>query len=209
MDTAHLKEILRDASQAAYASADADPAEPCFKFCMMPAAGQCRQLIIATKWPLAHIDEQFDDSCKNISVLTKQGRLCDEQKLLISHLLTICRPTIKFIGDLDAFDLIHYLEVRQFCQTLETPVEYVGISTQWLTLVQQAMGSAFETICMKIQPAECALVEKLLRAFPDLRQLIPEGIQLLERGYKLELEGASLPFRNDHVTEQLLHLIVD
>ncbi len=112
---------------------------------------------------------------------------------------------VAFVGDLDPYDLSVFLSLHQGSPSLKRrtryspPIAYLGINDEWLDRCVRLSRPEVTRpeqlpVCIRMTDFERRHVDVLLRAAPQLRTVIGEGASaLLERGYKLELEGASAP----------------
>lgn len=109
---------------------------------------------------------------------------------------------IHFVGDLDPMDLTVFAALRAGDPLLRAPrrrrlpVRYAGIDEGWLELCRRWMrrGLARDTGTIAMPPLEREHLQLVRGLLPDIEALIgSRGVELLESGYKLELEGASNP----------------
>jgi hypothetical protein len=127
----------------------------------------------------------------------------DERAVALFRPLCLQAPASVFLGDLDPFSIVQYVELRRLLlEQTGRPLLYGGVDDAWLASSDRSLkrGLAVERICIALSRSEQSLLKRIERAI-DIEQLVGRrSCSLLRSGYKLELEGASNPvaYRKDH-----------
>jgi hypothetical protein len=119
----------------------------------------------------------------------------DASLLKLVPALSPKRSTV-FVGDMDPFGLVQYVEARRVLHEANGPrLVYGGIDDVWLAAMERALkrGYRLDHICIPLMKHEKTLLERLDRAL-DLELIVgPRAVALLRSGFKIELEGATNP----------------
>lgn len=131
-----------------------------------------------------------------------------------AHVAAIARacstPRLRFVGDLDPLDLTIFLLLELELSAVGIHVEHVGVGKRWL----QACRASIRAGSRKLPVIEMSSLERFhwskLRDVRDWSSVLgADGMQLLEGGEKLELEGAmNDAFYQPHLTERLVNDIL-
>jgi hypothetical protein len=95
-----------------------------------------------------------------------------------------------FIGDLDPVDLTSFMTLESAAPP-GLRVVYGGMDDEWLVRERASRTTADATPYIKMPKTEQRLWRALIDVHPDLERIIgPNSRQLLDRGLKVEIEGA-------------------
>ena len=126
------------------------------------------------------------------------------------HSVPIFRPLYRqtvataFVGDLDPFAIVQYVETRRALSSPKgPPFLYGGINDAWLEAIRRSLKpqARFERIRIALSQSEKTLLAQIDRAL-DLERLVGRrSSEILRGGYKIELEGATNPrlYPPDHI----------
>jgi len=112
-------------------------------------------------------------------------------------------PAAVFLGDMDPFSIVEYVEIRRLLLAATgRPLLYGGIDDAWLGASERSLkrGVRLAQVSIALSKREKALVKRLERAI-DLERLVGRrAYSMLRSGYKVELEGATNPalYRRGH-----------
>jgi hypothetical protein len=100
-----------------------------------------------------------------------------------------------FVGDMDPYAIVQYVETRRVLAGADRPVLYGGIDDAWLDAMERKLrpGSRLERLRIRLGTHEVRLLKRLDQAM-NLDALV--GVRctsLLRDGYKIELEAATNP----------------
>jgi len=118
------------------------------------------------------------------------------------HAVPILEPLYRraaatvFVGDLDPFAIVQYVETRRALRDPKgPPLLYGGINDAWLEAIARSLktGWSLDRIRISLSKSEMRLLALIERAL-DLEQLLgPRSCEVLRGGHKIELEGAANP----------------
>jgi hypothetical protein len=119
----------------------------------------------------------------------------DRQALPILQPLYRRATATAFVGDLDPFAIVQYVETRRALHNPKgPPFLYGGIDDTWLASIDRSLKrSSLAHIRIALSKSETKLLAQIDNAV-DLEQLLGRrSCEILRGGYKIELEGATNP----------------
>jgi hypothetical protein len=120
----------------------------------------------------------------------------DGRALPVLLALSRSSPAAVFVGDLDPYGVVQYVETRRMLQRANGPILlYGGVDDAWLEAIEHRLirGRRLEQIQVPLSRPETTLLTKVERAI-DLEELVGRRcLAVLRTGYKIELEGATNP----------------
>ena len=101
-----------------------------------------------------------------------------------------------FVGDMDPYSVVQYVETARMLSGAKRPsLLYGGVNDAWLDSMERTLSrrTRLERLLIPLAKHEISLLKDLERVV-DLEKLIePRGCSVLRSGYKIELEGATAP----------------
>ena len=154
-------------------------------------------LIFCTKFAgLLGINQKIFEGA---SIFDRHGLLEERYMPCIAQEAVRLKRSVKFLGDLDPLDLTSFLVLKTGMDPYKIKVNYCGIDDEWIRVCTEVLAKkrrgkprAIPTISMT--PFEVEHLRQLERLPIDWENIIgPLSLELLRKGRKLELEGASNP----------------
>jgi hypothetical protein len=187
------------------------------------ASIESKAVYLVSRWHVLRRMLGFNFPLKHATVVNLFGTPSPEQMKPIVHLARLYNCPMYFIGDLDPTDLATYYFVKQggYSPTSDpVAIEYVGISDRWLALCQRYFDpvgsgggpSSFERVSSSASSLELELMTWIEEAFDgEVSSMVGSNSHdILKRGFRLELEGASNPvFYSEGFAEALSKLLFD
>jgi hypothetical protein len=108
-----------------------------------------------------------------------------------------------FVGDMDPFSVVEYIETRRMLLASNGPtLLYGGLDDAWLAAIERSLkrGVRLTRVRIRLSRRETGLLRRIEGAI-DLELLVgPRACSMLRSGYKIELEGATNPalYRKGH-----------
>jgi hypothetical protein len=133
----------------------------------------------------------FDVFTSNQTVVRGYGVL---SRAYVGALARVCpRGVIHFVGDLDPLDLTAYLSLASRLHTLGRMIRYLGVDGAWVQRCRRALKrDKLPTIPMSdFEKAHFELLKGV--GIPWERIIGRQALDVLDSGFKLELEGATNP----------------
>jgi hypothetical protein len=154
-------------------------------------------LIFCTKFAgLLGINQKIFEGA---SIFDKQGPLEERYMPCIAQEAVRLKQSIKFLGDLDPLDLTSFLVLKTGMDHYKIKVNYCGIDDEWIRVCTEVLsknqrGKPRTIPTIPMTPFEVEHM-RLLEYLPiDWKDVIgPLSLELLRKGRKLELEGATNP----------------
>jgi hypothetical protein len=118
----------------------------------------------------------------------------DASLLKLVAALSPKRSTAVFVGDMDPFGLVQYVEARRVLREANGPgLVYGGIDDVWLAAMERTLkrGHRLDRTCIPLMKHERTLLERLDHALDIERIVGPRAVALLRSGFKIEMEGAT------------------
>lgn len=159
-------------------------------------AGTESVLVSSKPWALRLV-EQRGRRPRGLGLLLRSGLATPEFSTLLRRIVTPWKMRLFFVGDLDPLDLAAFRALQLgdpfLCSGGRAilPLRYAGIDSAWLERCLEAGG---ERCCIALSSFERREWAALRTTWRGVGRIIGRSAtELLDRGYKLELEGASTP----------------
>jgi hypothetical protein len=160
-------------------------------------SGKIRQVVITPK-PRIITQHARHRPSHPIVVVSKLGIWDPTSTRMVAALAKSYRAPIRYIGDLDAIDVIVFVAASLSFANEDISITYGGIDDRWIDMCRRYyckktnINDWESEVSIKVSESERAVVRRMLAYFPDLVKLLGEmATTLLLRGKKLELEGVS------------------
>jgi hypothetical protein len=187
------------------------------------ASIESKAVYLVSRWHVLRRMLGLNFPLKHATVVNLLGTPSPEQMKPLVSLARLYHCPMYFIGDLDPTDLATYYFVKQggYSPTSDpVAIEYVGISDRWLALCQRHFNrvgsdggpSSLEKVSSSASSLELELLMWVEEAFDgEVSSMVgSNSYDILKRGFRLELEGASNPaFYSESFTEALSKLLFD
>jgi hypothetical protein len=186
-----LRRLLRAVTRlAGDDDRDWDPETPWPALQLILSARTDRVLYVTKLQGLLGLD--LDDAVSRVTIISRYGV---PSQRYVSCVARACpRGAIHFVGDLDPLDLTVFLSLAGRLARLGREAKYLGVDSAWVRLCREhaSRGDYVPTIRMSAFEVEHYNILKATRVDWDA-VLGVEAVDLLNRGFKLELEGATNP----------------
>jgi hypothetical protein len=134
----------------------------------------------------------LDEAVSHVTILTRYG--VPSRGYIACLARAFSRGPIEFVGDLDPLDLTVFLSLASRLRAFRKVVRYVGVDSQWIERCRRyAKGSgSLPLIRMSgFEVAHWALLKATDVAWERIVGF--QAFEVLNQGFKLELEGATNP----------------
>jgi hypothetical protein len=127
----------------------------------------------------------------------------DRRAVPVVQALSRLASTAVFVGDMDPYAVVQYVETRRLLAEAKGPaLLYGGVDDAWLEAIERNLIGArsLERLRIRLSKEEATLLKQIERAL-DLEQLVgARACAVLRGGHKIELEGATNPalYRRGH-----------
>ncbi len=151
-------------------------------------------LVVCTKPPLVGWWKDASRLPRDVATLTAP-QLTDSTAVAV--LSGLCRAGARavFVGDLDPYALVQYIETRRLlARTAGCALLYGGVDDSWLVAMDRnSSRPSGVDVRIPLSRDELALL-RLLEQSVDVGGIVgPRALSVLESGFKVELEGATNP----------------
>jgi len=186
-----FRERVERTRKRAYESLNPEPFPPMKVYL---GGGRPRRLLYFTKDFLCNHWMLHGEFPKHWIALVRYGVPTSNYLEEVRHRSKELALPISFVGDLDPLDLTVYAMLRCGSADLRPksralPVNYFGISDRWLDMRRFPKREIAGALGM--ERLEREHLKFLVGVLPNLRELVGDRcFELLEDGFKLELEGA-------------------
>jgi hypothetical protein len=215
------EDVLLAAALRALRGDDSGPAQQAYEqdlreraLHVLPAASACRRIVYTTKvdWLLPVLG-WGDAPPEDVAVLWRWAPVGKAHVAAIRALVTALDAPLVFVGDLDPLDLATFGTLARALQGVSSTVRFAGVGDRWVELCERHLAPerTLRSVCIEMsQPERAAMrqAEEMGLGWDALAG--SRGMDLLDSGLKLELEGASNPrFFSPSLAGELARLILD
>ena len=158
-----------------------------------PNGGKMRRIIMNSK---AYLTQKLIHRPSHIAIACKAGIWDPTSVQIVAALAEKTDLEIRFVGDLDATDLVIFLSATLMFARWGIPLHYGGINDHWIKtcerkFIRNDWAKEWESIvAIDIGKNERQMVQDIFKACPEIRGLLgPKSVAILLKGTKVELEG--------------------
>jgi hypothetical protein len=164
------------------------------------AEGRCRGILYTTKASAIPALEAAWPRLRSYDIVGRYGLMTEEQLDLVALWAGRRRMPVRFVGDLDPYDLMVFGSFFAGARRRGMAPSFHGPDASWLRSVERGRTGVSPFIKMKRFERELLTTLKTLD-FDWGRHIDAESMRLLDAGLKLELEGALNPvlYRPSHL----------
>ena len=188
-----IRTLVDDVSRDAATWGERDIHDVETPFVIFPPRLMCQRVLLITK--SRGLPPYLLESRPSTTAIVGDLPPCSRPAIEVVAGLAQSRP-VGFIGDLDAVDIVTFIYLSMQLQLRGIRLEYVGVSDQWDWVrglgTDDRSESRVDVSAIVMKSSESQVVRKIRKEITEIDDILGKGAcTVLDRGYKLEIEGAS------------------